>query len=246
MASTPDRHQTGRGQTASIRVRTKYGRSSKNLCDASVCSGKRKSKLPMIDRERFQRIRKKHGGYASWAVWANASGTPKSNIGDMSVFDVRTNPALLDSLNPQVVMVGLNISRSFDEPFRNFHDARPQAQDYKIRFAFADTSFYGAYMTDIIKNVEMVKSSALRSHLRRSPALIEENVAAFQCELMDLGTTGPVILAFGADAHHLIEEYVPSTEYSVLIQLLHYSSYISQEDYRNAVWTSINAAQARN
>jgi hypothetical protein len=63
----------------------------------------------MIDRTRFQAIRRQHGHYASWAVWAEASKTPKSNIGDMSVFDMKTNGSLLETVKGNVVMVGLNI-----------------------------------------------------------------------------------------------------------------------------------------
>ena len=52
-------------------------------------------------------------------------------------------------------MVGLNFSRAIESvPFINFHDKRPQGQDYKIRYAFKNTQFQGAYMTDIIKNYE--------------------------------------------------------------------------------------------
>jgi len=28
-------------------------------------------------------------------------------------------------------------------PFANFHDSQSQAQDYKIRFAFSGTPYYG-------------------------------------------------------------------------------------------------------
>lgn len=45
-----------------------------------------------MDRETFEVIKRKHGGYASWAIWADATGTPKSNIGDLSVLDPDENP----------------------------------------------------------------------------------------------------------------------------------------------------------
>jgi hypothetical protein len=52
-------------------------------------------------------------------------------------------------------MVALNFSRTIEnKAFVNFHDKRPQSQDYKIRYAFRNTEFYGAYMTDIIKGFE--------------------------------------------------------------------------------------------
>jgi hypothetical protein len=86
----------------------------------------------MVDRPRFDRIKKKHGGYASWAVWANATDKPKSNIGDMRVLDPDQSPTLLQILRNDVIMLGLNVSgRLLPEPLRNFHDPSPVGQDYK-------------------------------------------------------------------------------------------------------------------
>jgi hypothetical protein len=101
-------------------------------------------------------------------------------------------------------MVGLNISRRLVEPFRNFHDPSPRANDFKIRRAFIGTHYWGAYMTDTIKNVEMVTSTDLRAHLKAFPALIQSNVNTLLDELRDLNATRPTILAFGSDAQELI------------------------------------------
>lgn len=80
---------------------------------------------------------------------------PKSNCGEMSIFDLSQNPKFLETVNPNVIMVGSNFSRTIEKKaFINFHDKRPQGQDYKIRYALRDTDFYGAYMTDIIKDFE--------------------------------------------------------------------------------------------
>src|SRR6267142_873016 len=125
----------------------------------------------MIDREQFDLIGRKHGGYGSWAVWAAASEKTKSNVGDLSVFDLAANPGLLASLRNDIVMVGLNFSRSVSKQFRNFrnfHDPSPRANDFKIRYAFANTIYHGAYMTDIVKNFPMLKSAAVIKHLRGS------------------------------------------------------------------------------
>jgi len=45
----------------------------------------------MVDSQQFENIKKKHGGYASWAVWADASERPKSNVGDVSHFKTRAS-----------------------------------------------------------------------------------------------------------------------------------------------------------
>lgn len=87
----------------------------------------------MITEECFTEISDKYGEFASQAVWVNEEKKPKSNIGDMSIFDLNKNPKLLKSLNPKVIMVGLNFSRTVEkEKFVNFHDKRPQGQDFKI------------------------------------------------------------------------------------------------------------------
>jgi hypothetical protein len=81
-------------------------------------------------------------------VWADASEKPKSNMDDISHFN---NESVLSLLKNDVVMVGLNISRPVSKPFLNFHDRNPKANDFKIRYAFKDSPYYGAYMTDINK-----------------------------------------------------------------------------------------------
>ena len=60
----------------------------------------------MITKELYIEIADKYGEFASWAVWANEDLKPKSNIGDMSIFDFEKNPKLLEILNPNVIMVG--------------------------------------------------------------------------------------------------------------------------------------------
>lgn len=198
-----------------------------------------------IDREQFDVINQKHGGYASWAVWAAPETLrPKSNIGDLSIFDLAANPATLAALNPGVVMVGLNISGPLiAEPFRNFHSPKPYAHDFKIRYTFSGSPFYGAYMTDIIKTVEAVSSTALRGRLRSEPSLIGPNIAKFRVELHDLRSQRPTILAFGSDAYDLLAKNLLEDEFSVLIQVTHYSHWKGKEEYREEVMAQISRAQ---
>ena len=201
----------------------------------------------MLDLKQFEFVKQKHGGYASWAVWADADKNPKSNMGDMSVFDLNSNPGLLDVLNTNVIMVGLNISsdsRLLPEPFRNFHDPSPRANDFKIRYAFRDTEYYGAYMTDIIKRVGMINSRDLLAHLKTHPGLVEQNVEIFRQELRDLNSTAPTILAFGAGAYNIVHDHLGSEEYSHLIKLTHYSHYISKEKYKERVLDQIRSTKS--
>lgn len=192
-----------------------------------------------IDRERFDLIKHKHGGYSSWAVWAPATRGPKSNIGDLSVLDANANPMVLQTVNHAVVMVGLNISRSFEEPFRNFHDRNPNANDFKLRVAFTGTPYYGAYMTDVVKNVPMVKSGDLIRYLGENPAVIDSQIATFRDELRDLDCAQPTILAFGSAAYKLLLQHLMRSEYRALVRLTHYSHYVGKDKYRDTVLATL-------
>ena len=96
--------------------------------------------LSIVDQEHFESLKKKYGYYSSWAIWAEEGDTPKSNVGDLSVFE-GTN--FLSQLNPNVVLVGLNISRDVVRaPLANFHDIRPKATDFKIRYALKNSPWW--------------------------------------------------------------------------------------------------------
>lgn len=192
----------------------------------------------MIDIQQFENIKRKHGGYASWAVWADASENPKSNMGDVNHFH---NDSVLSLLKNDVVMVGLNISRPVSEPFINFHDASPWANDFKIRYAFKGSPYYGAYMTDVIKFLEDKDSKQVLKHLKEHPETVEANLKIFREELRDLKGTAPVILAFGKDTHKILSENLNQNEYRRLIRLTHYSHQIGKETYKEVVLKEIGS-----
>jgi hypothetical protein len=196
----------------------------------------------MVDRETFDRIKEKHGPYASWAVWSEPDARPKSNIGDLTVLDPDRNPALLGMLRSNVVMVGLNLSRDRPPPFGNFHDAKAEGQDYKIRFAFRDTRFYGAYMTDIIKGMVMLRSGNLMRYLAAHQNVVAESVERLLGEFDDLKSESPpTVIAFGGSAHLLAARHLPANRYSRLVRVTHYSYYISQTAYRERVLRELGA-----
>jgi hypothetical protein len=56
----------------------------------------------MVDRGTFDRIKEKHGLHASWAVWSEPGGKPKSNMGAFPVLDPDQNPAWLGMLRSDV------------------------------------------------------------------------------------------------------------------------------------------------
>ena len=113
-----------------------------------------------MDKKTYELIKKKHGGYASWAIWAipevwEGAGS-RANMNDVSFFE---DDQILTKLNPNIVLVALNFSIpvKFEKPFQNFHGGA-RARDYLIRLILKDTLFWGAYMTDIIKHTPNKKS----------------------------------------------------------------------------------------
>jgi len=189
----------------------------------------------VVTRDQFDTIKEKHGQYASWAVWAAAGDTPTSNIGDTSVLDPTLNPELLATLNPNVVMLGLNISRPVVEPLSNFHDKKPQAKDFKIRHAFKGTRFYGAYMTDVLKFFVEVESSKVMSTVRRRPDILQSSAGTLREEFRDLGVSQPELIAFGGDAASLAKRVISHADYSRLVKVTHYSHFIGRDKYRSEV-----------
>lgn len=188
----------------------------------------------MIDKETYLKIARKHGYYASWAIWAKQGNKPKSNIGDLSIFNINSNPQLLSVLNPNVIMVGLNFSRDISgENFANFHDKRSKAQDYKIRYAFKDTKYYGAYMTDIIKDIEEVISGKVMSFLKENPQFVKQNISIFKQEIRDLKSENPTIVAFGDHSYSILNKHLKNI-YKI-IKVYHYSMRIGMDNYRKSI-----------
>lgn len=191
----------------------------------------------MITKQEYQSISKEYGYVCSWAVWEKAGEKPKSNIANMHVFDLDKNLNLLETLRTDVIMVALNFARhvAFEKPFMNFHDANPHAQDFKIRYAFEETAFYGAYMTDIIKDFPMLSSKDVLSHLKTNPNVVTTQLERFRKEMKFIGAEAPVVLAFGKDTFGILKNGLDAKEYSSLIQLTHYSHHISKENYRKKI-----------
>jgi hypothetical protein len=192
----------------------------------------------MITKEHYLEISEKYGEFASWAVWADEDKKPKSNIGDLNIFDLNSNPSLLQLLNPNIIMVGLNFSRTiYKDVFINFHDKRPQGQDYKIRYAFRNTPFYGAYMTDIIKDFEEKVSGNVLSYLNKNREFEIENIKFFKQEMIDLKCENPLIIAFGNIVFELLKKHFGET--LNIIKVIHYSHHVNLEKYRNEVLKSL-------
>jgi hypothetical protein len=193
----------------------------------------------MIDYATFLRIKRLYGHYASWAVWADGAKKPKEQVGNLSIFETTEEGDLLQQLNPNMVFVGLNISRVIEFPLGNFHDGRPRSMDYKIRYAVKGTVLWGAYMTDIIKDFEQKAADKTMAYLRQNKGFEQENLAIFAAELRDLGAMQPTLVAFGRDAFQILERNLGGT-YQIW-GVPHYSNYTSKEKYREEIAAIIKA-----
>ena len=186
----------------------------------------------MITRDKFEEIKEKYGYWSSWAIWAEAGDAPKSNVGDLSVFE---GDEFLNQLNTDYVLVGLNIARAdIEKPLANFHSPLSRAQDYKIRYAVKNTPLWGAYMTDVIKDFNEVDSGKLITYLKKNKQFELDNIRLFIKEIEDLGFVKPVLVALGDATYKILLRNI--RDYQIL-QIKHYSHYINKEKYREEIQT---------
>ena len=188
--------------------------------------------MSKITIESYNKIRDKYGNISSWAVWTEHVNT-RSKIGmdDISFFENPTQ-ITLNLFNPNIILVGLNISEKIERVFGNFHPDKTSAQDYKTRFALHDSIFWGAYMTDIIKSYEEKISGNLMKYLSKNKDFEKENIRMFEQELIDIGSQNTIIVAFGNDSYNILKRNLKD-KYKIY-KVPHYSAFIQLDALRLA------------
>ena len=190
-----------------------------------------------MDLRTFEFIKNSCDSSSSWAVWAPELDTPKSNMGNLSIFDASNNPHLLTQLNPNIILVGLNPSHKVptgdQKLFGNFHNGGPHSQDYKIRYALKDTFLWGAYMTDIIKDFPELVSGNVLKYLKKNPEILKNNIKLFEKEIKFLGPEDTIIIAFGSICYNFLLDNLPS-DYNIF-KVTHYAHYINPDKYRKEI-----------
>lgn len=195
----------------------------------------------------FENIKSLYGDVASWAVWKpHSSNNLVSNMEVEGLFDLDINPEILSQLKNNIIMVGYNFSIPLDNPplFHNFHSYNGANIKHmtllnasKIRYAFIGTKYYGAYMTDIIKNYIESKSEKVK------PIDIDNDFKIFRHELKILQADKPTIIAFGGTVYNLLNKHLKPHEYSKLIQVTHYAHFgdgcRSHEGYRAKILSQL-------
>ena len=182
----------------------------------------------VISREMYEYVKEKYGHMSSWAIWSEQNSNVKSGMGDISFFE---NPSktTLDTLNPNIILVGLNISERIERVFGNFHPTYSTAQDYKTRYALKNTMFWGAYMTDIIKSFKEKISGNLMKYLSKNKSFEKENIENFEQELIDIGAINPILIALGNDSYKILKRNFKKYK---IYKVTHYSAYITKEKLR--------------
>ena len=191
----------------------------------------------MLSKQKFNLIKKEYGHYASWAVWADGNGKPKDNVGEMDILNPDMNSSLLQMLNPNVVIVGLNISGRIKTSLANFHSPDSRSMDFKMRYAFKETPLWGAYMTDIIKDFEQKVSGKVMTFLSANKEFEKSNIDTFRKELSDLDSKSPKLISCGGAVHSILKRNFKD-EFQIF-KIPHYSHFISKENYKKDVDTML-------
>lgn len=180
----------------------------------------------MIDSATFNRLRE-FEDWSSWAIWAPAGATVKSNTEITSIFD---DENLLSKLNDKYIFVGLNASRQVNNPWSNFHSQHRGQNDYKLRFAFQGTRFWGSYLTDVFKGNEMVEKNSNKFLRSVTDEMVYDAIQVLEKEIAIL--RNPTIIAFGDDVFRILSKNLDEID---ILKIRHYSSFISKENYRKEV-----------
>ena len=87
--------------------------------------------------------------------------------------------------------------------------------------------FWGGYMTDIIKDFKQKISGDVMKYLQEHPAFEKENIDKFTQELKDIGSTKPLIIAFGNDTYKILHRNLKD-KYTIY-KVTHYSAFIAKK-----------------
>lgn len=162
-----------------------------------------------MDESKLQVLADKYGFTSSWAIWN------PDDISDLSVIESNHLKLFMN-----VVMVGLNVSADIKEPWQNFHMG---PNDRKLIKAFNDTSYRGAYMTDLIKDHTEANSGKLLKDLTEDQ--LKNNFKRFYEEMDVLGADkSTLFILFGNQVKELFLRE-PIFHFNNIVCCMHYAYY---------------------
>jgi hypothetical protein len=151
----------------------------------------------------------------SWAIW---------NEQDYKDTSIIIHSA--GKLRNDIVIVGLNVSKEINEDWQNFHAGK---NDLKLKQLFNNSSYEGAYMTDIIKEKVEVKSNNLMKSLTNE--ILQANILKFRNEMADLGADDSTLfILLGKDVEKLFCQEL-RIFYRNTVTLQHPAARLSDSDF---------------
>jgi hypothetical protein len=165
-----------------------------------------------MDKDIYEKIKKKYGKHASWAIW------PLEDLLDYE--------KIKRKIKPNIVIVALNAPSQIKKNFKNFHHS--PGNDEKLKCAFEGTKLAGAYMTDVIrfntinKSIQnLTDSRAVMKYLEENPKVKLKNIKRFKKELETINKKKPkIIIALGKATYKILSEYFKDN----IIEIEHHSS----------------------
>ncbi len=127
-----------------------------------------------FNQRRFNSLADTYGLSSSWAVWDPKNPENAAIIGDN-----------VEKLTTSVIMVALNISKTIQNDWQNFHGRNHDGRNHarKLIYAFNESPFCGAYMTDLIKGEVEPKADKLLAKIRSGEINLRSHFDKFRKEM---------------------------------------------------------------
>ena len=184
----------------------------------------------MYSKPEIEKISDEFGKFSSWAIW------DFQNEKNTSIIENN-----LELLHNNYVFIGLNISKEVGI-WGNFRGGK---HDRKIKYAFNSTKdIKGAYMTDLIKSVE-VYSIDLLNEIKQGNIDIKTQIDTFIRELNLVKVTPKSkFIIFGNIARELYDEYFEKHfPENKVYYLKHYSGRGEDKHWVEEVWKRLNIVE---
>ncbi len=175
----------------------------------------------------IENIKSQNGKYASWAIW------DFENESNTSIIEKN-----LSQLHSNFILIGLNISKEVGI-WENFRGGK---HDRKIKYAFNSIpEIKGAYMTDLIKKIE-VDSNNIYTDILNKKINLEQNLNHFINELALLKITSKTkFILFGNTARELYDTYYEKYfQENKVYYFKHYSGRGTDKEWVEYVWDRLN------
>lgn len=183
-----------------------------------------------MNRKQFEKLRRKFGKDASWAIWSEE----KSRFGDTTIIEENWQ-----ELKPNVVMVGLNISKLVNKCWSNFRSRHGGSNDRKLRYAFNWSPYRGAYMTDLLKGIIKPNSALIMRDIRAGEIKVAKEISKFKVEMQMLGAgKDTLFVLWGRITSKLFKEHL-GLRYPNHLACPHYSSWGSDQQWVTKTWNML-------